>query len=171
MDKIRCKWANQNKELMDYHDYEYGFRITSDFQYFERFMLEIFQAGLSWATILKKREYFRKAFDNFDFYKIAKYDDSKIKELLSNKNIIRNRLKIEATIYNSKKFIDIVEKYGSFDNYILKLNKEYTKEDLLKIFKKEFKFMGKLILEEFMMSVGLWPVKHEDRCFLYKNLL
>lgn len=169
MDKVRCKWANHSKELMDYHDYEYGFRITSDFQYFERLTLEIFQAGLSWATVLKKRENFKKAFDNFDFYKIAEYDSHKINELLNDKNIIRNKLKIQATIYNAKKFINIVKENGSFDNYILKLNKQYEKEELLKILKKEFKFIGKLILEEFMMSSGIWPVKHEKECFLYSN--
>mgnify|MGYP000938885352 CR=1 FL=1 len=169
MDKIRCKWANHGPELMAYHDYEYGIRISSDFLYFERLTLEIFQAGLSWATILKKREAFREAFDNFDFYKIAKYDENKIIQLLNNKEIIRNRLKIEATIFNANQFINIVKKYGSFDNYITNLNNNYNKEDLLKIFKKEFKFMGKLILEEFMMSTGLWPVKHDEQCFLYKR--
>ncbi len=168
MDKIRCRWVKDSKELIAYHDYEYGVRINSDFDYFERLTLEIFQAGLSWATILKKRDSFRIAFDNFDFYKISQYDENKKKQLLENKEIIRNRLKIEATIYNANKFIEIVNKYGSFDNYIVELAKK-DREEVLKVFKKEFKFMGKLIVEEFMMSVGFWPIKHDKECFLYKS--
>jgi len=167
MEKKRCKWAINSKELSDYHDNEYGFRITDNRLYFERLILEIFQAGLSWSTILKKRESFRKAFDDFDFYKIANYDESKINNLLNNKNIIKNRRKIEATVYNAGRFIDLVNKFGSFDNFINKqpLN---NKEEILKVFKQNFKFVGPFIIEEFLMSVGLWEVKHEKECFMYK---
>ena len=168
MEIKRCKWANASKELAEYHDNEYGFRITDDILYFERLTLEIFQAGLSWATILKKRTAFRKAFDNFDFYKIAKYNEKKIESLLLDSTIIRNKKKIEATVYNAGVFITITNENKSFDAF---LNKQPidNREELLKIFKKHFKFMGILILEEFMMSVGLWPVKHEKECFLYKE--
>ena len=168
MEKNRCKWANAGKELADYHDNEYGFRITDDILYFERLTLEIFQAGLSWATILKKRVAFQKAFDGFDFYKIAKYKEKKIESLLQDNAIIRNKKKIEATIYNAGVFIKIINDNKSFDNYLAKQPVD-NREELLKVFKKNFKFMGVLILEEFMMSVGVWPVKHEKGCFLYKG--
>ena len=117
---------------------------------------------------LKKREAFREAFENFDFYKIAKYNDKKVEELLSNKEIIRNKRKIFATIYNAKKFIEILENFGSFNNFILKQQID-DKNKLLKMFKERFKFIGPLILEEFMMSVGLWNIRHERECFLYKK--
>ncbi|MCK4798326.1 MAG: DNA-3-methyladenine glycosylase I [Spirochaetes bacterium] len=166
MKKIRCKWANGSEELAHYHDKEYGFIISDDIPYFERLTLEIFQAGLSWATILKKRNAFCKAFDDFDFLKIAFYDEKKVALLLQDKSIIRNRLKITATIYNAQQFINIVKEYGNFNNFIhsLPIN---NREEILKIFKKRFRFIGPLIVEEFMMSVGLWKVKHEKDCFLF----
>ena len=102
----RCKWVNLNNKLyIDYHDKEWGKPFFDDNHLFEMLVLEMFQAGLSWECILNKREYFRKAFDNFDYNIISKYDDKKIEELLSNKNIIRNRLKIESAINNAKAFI------------------------------------------------------------------
>jgi DNA-3-methyladenine glycosylase I len=166
--KIRCKWANNSLELKNYHDFEYGFRIEEDFLYFERLVLEMFQAGLSWSTILKKRSAFRIAFDNFDFYKVSNYDEEKVRNLLENKEIVRNRLKINATIYNAKKFKEIVKNYGNFDKYIQTLPIT-DREKILKIFKSNFKFMGPLIVEEFMMSVGFWSVKHEETCFLFNG--
>lgn len=164
--KIRCKWANASPELQHYHDFEYGFKISDDFLYFERLILELFQAGLSWQIILKKREAFRIAFDNFNFYKISNYDENKIDQLLNNSAIVRNRLKIRATIYNAQKFVKLVEIFGNIDNYIKTLPLD-DKNEVVKIFKKEFKFMGQLIVEEFMMSVGIWKVKHEEECFLF----
>jgi len=166
-DKIRCKWADTTPELKNYHDFEYGFKINDDILYFERLILELFQAGLSWSTILKKRNAFRLAFDNFDFNKISKYDDSKISELLENPGIIRNKLKINATIYNAKQFIQIIDKYKSFNNFLNSLTIE-NHDEIIKIFRKTFKFMGPLIVEEFMMSTGFWKVKHEENCFLFK---
>jgi len=167
MEKKRCKWACYSKELMDYHDFEYGFKITDDRLYFERLILEIFQAGLSWSTILKKRDSFRNAFDDFDFYKIANYDEVKINMLLNNSGIIRNRRKIEATIYNAGRVVDIINENESFDNFIKRLPLN-DKNEILKIFKSNFKFVGPLIIEEFLMSVGLWEVRHEKECFMYK---
>ncbi len=168
MNKTRCKWAAYSKELQKYHDFEYGYRIKDDLLYFERLILEIFQAGLSWEIILKKRKAFQIAFDRFNFYKIAEYKEKKINELLNNNAIVRNSRKIYSTIYNAKKFIDIIKEYKSFDNYIRSFN-YFDKNKVLKIFKNQFKFIGPLIIEEFMMSVGLWKVKHEKECFLYNK--
>jgi DNA-3-methyladenine glycosylase I len=163
--KKRCTWAESNPLLKDYHDHEYGFKIKDDILYFERLILEIFQAGLSWLTILKKREAFRKAFDNFDFYKVSSYDENKIQNLLNDKGIIRNKLKIKAAVLNAEKFIEIINEKGSFDNYMntLPIN---NREEIIEIFRKTFKFTGPLIIEEFMMSTGFWPVKHDNNCFL-----
>ena len=97
-----------------YHDYHYGFRITDDFELFGRLILEINQAGLSWETILKKQEFFFEAFDEYDFYKIAKYDNLKIEALMQNAGIIRNKLKINAVIYNAQQIIDLKNEFGSF---------------------------------------------------------
>jgi DNA-3-methyladenine glycosylase I len=166
-EKTRCKWADSSSEMRKYHDKEYGFRIKDDILYFERLTLEIFQAGLSWQTILKKRPAFRLAFDDFDFRKVAFYKTGKINKLLNDKDIVRNRLKITATIYNANEFINIIDVFGSFDKFLKKQNFG-DRELILKLFRKHFKFTGPLIVEEFMMSTGLWKVKHSPDCFLYK---
>jgi DNA-3-methyladenine glycosylase I len=153
--------------MRNYHDNEYGFRIKDDVQYFERLTLEIFQAGLSWQTILKKRFAFRNAFDDFDFLKVARYKTRKINSLLNNKGIVRNRLKINATIYNANEFIKIIDSFGSFDKFMKKQDYD-DRNYMLKLFKKHFKFTGPLIIEEFMMSTGFWKVRHSQDCFLYK---
>ena len=115
----RCFWVNlNNPRYVDYHDKEWCVPSHDDNYLFEMLVLESFQAGLSWECILNKRDYFKSSFDNFDYKKISKYDESKILELLNNKNIIRNKLKIKATITNSKIFMDIQKEYGSFSNYI-----------------------------------------------------
>ena len=116
---MRCKWVNLDNELyIKYHDKEWGIPSHDDKYLFEMLLLESFQAGLSWECILNKRENFRISFDNFDYYKISKYDDKKIEELLNNKKIIRNKLKIKAAINNAKVFINIKKEYKSFNNYI-----------------------------------------------------
>ena len=115
----RCKWVNMDNPLyIKYHDEEWGVASHDDNYLFEMLILESFQAGLSWECILNKRENFRKAFDNFNYNKIVKYDDNKINELMNDKGIIRNRLKIKSTINNAKIFIDIRKEYGSFDKYL-----------------------------------------------------
>ncbi|MEG2800658.1 MAG: DNA-3-methyladenine glycosylase I, partial [Longicatena sp.] len=115
MEKQRCLWANNAPELYKkYHDEEWGVSVHDDHKLFEMLVLESFQAGLSWLTILKKRENFRKAFDNFDVRKVAQYDEEKIAELTSDKSIIRNSLKIKATIKNAQVYIAIQEEFGSF---------------------------------------------------------
>ena len=115
----RCHWVDLKEPLyINYHDTEWGVPVYDDNKLFEMLLLESFQAGLSWICILKKREYFREAFDNFDFELIANYKEDKIKELLNNPKIIRSKRKIEASILNAKIFIKIRKEYGSFSNYI-----------------------------------------------------
>jgi len=115
--KIRCKWCVGDALYEEYHDSEWGKPVHDDHKLFEFLLLETFQAGLSWITILRKRENFRKAFDNFDYRKIAKYDETKIEELLQDAGIIRNRLKVHAAVSNAQAFIKIQEEFGSFSSY------------------------------------------------------
>ena len=115
---IRCKWAELDDLMRKYHDEEWGVPVHNDLLHFEFLILEGAQAGLSWSTILNKRENFRKAFDNFDYTKVASYTEQKVEDLLTNKGIIRNRLKIGATIGNAKAFLKVEKEFGSFDKYI-----------------------------------------------------
>ena len=114
----RCPWFESDKLLIKYHDEEWGKPKYDDNEIFECFILEMFQAGLSWLTILKKREGFRKAFDNFDIVKVSKFDQSKIEQLLLNDEIIRHDQKIKSAVYNAKKFLEVKDKYGSFSKFI-----------------------------------------------------
>ena len=164
-EKQRCRWADSSEEMQKYHDEEYGFPVTDDTVYFERLILELFQAGLSWQTILRKRENFRKAFDYFDFRKIALYSEAERIRLKNDAGIIRNHRKIEATIFNARIFGEIIDKFGSFHQYLIGLPLDNHPE-IVKIFRKQFRFMGPLIIEEFMMSTGHWPVQHDPECFL-----
>ena len=118
MNKKRCSWAGEEEIYVKYHDEEWGIPTHDDEELFEMLVLESFQAGLSWITILKKRENFRKAFDNFDVCKVAEYDDEKVGELLSNEGIIRHKGKITSAINNAQVFIEIQDEFESFDNYI-----------------------------------------------------
>ena len=116
---IRCKWCNlKNEKYIEYHDKEWGVAIYDDKHLYEMLILESFQAGLSWECVLNKREDFRKAFDNFEIDKVSDYDEKKVQELLKNENIIRNKLKINAAINNSKIFKEIQNEYKTFSNYI-----------------------------------------------------
>lgn len=179
MDKKRCFWCNlDNKLYVDYHDKEWGVPTYDDNELFELLILESFQAGLSWECILNKREYFRKSFDNFDYKKISKYDDKKIDELLSNKNIIRNKLKINAAINNSKIFMSIQKEYKSFSNYIWSFtdNKiiyenDKTKSELSDLIsndlkKRGMKFVGTTIIYSYLQAIGIIN-SHDDDCFLH----
>jgi len=116
--KIRCPWTGSDQLMIDYHDTEWGIPVHDDKKWFEFLLLEAFQAGLSWKTVLHKRANFRRAFDEFDYLKIADYSGDKIAELLNNKGIIRNKLKIHSTISNAKAFIQIINQLGSFDQFI-----------------------------------------------------
>ncbi len=180
----RCNWAESNPLLQEYHDKEWGVPVHNDQLHFEFMVLDAFQAGLSWLTILKKRENFRKAFDNFDFYKIAKYNDAKIQQLLANEGIIRNKLKIEATINNAIRIQEIIHEFGSFDTYIwqfvnsktLRNNWVNFKEIPAKtiqsdgmskeLLKRGFKFVGSTICYSYMQAAGMIN-DHETSCFRY----
>jgi DNA-3-methyladenine glycosylase I len=184
---IRCDWPGDNSLMIKYHDEEWGRPLHDDKLLFEFIVLDTFQAGLSWYIVLKKREHFRKAFDYFDPEKIAKYDNDKLDELLNNKNIIRNRMKIKATINNAKSFLKIVDKYGSFDKFIWQFtdykviqNKWEKHEDIpvkteiSDLMSKElknngFKFVGSTICYAFMQATGMVN-DHLTKCFRHKQL-
>ncbi len=169
----RCGWVNEDPLYIDYHDHEWGVPVYDDRLLFEYLNLEGAQAGLSWYTILKKRENYRKAFDNFDPTKIITYDEKKIEELLSNEGIVRNRLKVNAVVTNAKAFFQIVEEFGSFHTYIWsfvdgKPIKNHFKtldevpatteisDRLSKDLKKRgFKFVGRAICYAFMQATGM----------------
>ncbi len=153
-----------------YHDTGYGFSIDNDNELFERLVLEINQAGLSWDTILRKQRNFRKAFNKFSIKKVASYDDKEQKRLLSDIGIIRNRLKIEAVIYNANAIQKLQREHGSFKMW-LDLNYSKTKEEWIKIFKETFKFTGGEIVNEFLQSTGYLLNPHDTRCPIYKKVI
>lgn len=178
--KIRCKWCNLNNPLyVEYHDKEWGITNFDDKYLFEMLILESFQAGLSWECVLNKRENFRIAYDNFDIEKVVLYDDNKINELLNNKNIIRNELKIKASINNTIIFKNIQIEYGNFYNYlkekcgtnILYENNKVTNylSDLISndLKKRGMKFVGSTIIYSYLQAIGIIN-SHEKNCFLYK---
>lgn len=153
-----------------YHDKHYGFPIESDDELFCRLILEINQAGLSWTTILKKQEGFRKAYHNFNIKKVASYKERDFTRLMNDPGIIRNRLKINAAIENAKAIIALQKEFGSFKNWIDK-NHPLEKEGWVKLFKKTFRFTGGEIVNEFLMSTGYLPGAHEETCTIYNKVL
>ena len=178
---MRCKWCNQkNPKYIEYHDYEWCKPNFDEKYLFEMLILESFQAGLSWECVLNKREEFRKCYDNFDIDKICLYDESKINELLQNKNIIRNKLKIKMSINNAKIFKKIQNEYGSFYNCLKKFtdgkiiyeNDKTTNELSDKISeylqKKGMKFVGSTIIYSYLQAIGI-IYSHDKECFMYKN--
>ena len=177
----RCKWCNLNNPLyIEYHDKEWGIPNFDDKYLFEMLLLESFQAGLSWECILNKRKYFKKAYENFDIDKIINFDERKIKELLSNDKIIRNKLKINASINNAKIFKNIQNEYGSFYKYLL----TFTKNKILKetnkttnnlsdsiskdLIKSGMKFVGSTIIYSYLQATG-FIYSHEKECFMSKE--
>lgn len=183
--KTRCDWVNGGNELYhDYHDNEWGRVLHDDRLLFEFLTLEGAQAGLSWATVLNKREGYRKAFDNFVIEKVAKYDDKKIAELLDNPEIVRNKLKVNSTVKNAQIILEIQEEYGSFDQYIWQFTDGKTirntwktmgdvpastpeSDDMCKVLKKRgFKFVGTTICYAFMQATGMVN-DHTVDCFCY----
>ena len=178
----RCKWVNlKNKIYLDYHDNEWGKEEHEDRMLFELLILEGFQAGLSWECVLNKREYFREAFDNFDYIKISKYDSKKINELLNNQNIIRNKLKINATITNANIFIEIQKEFDSFDKYIwsftngkviknmddnLKTTSKLSDEISKDLKRRGMKFVGSTIIYSYLQAIGIIN-DHELNCDFY----
>lgn len=168
MGKPRCNWCANDLLLSTYHDLEWGHYAGDDeeYRYFEKMALEIFQAGLSWRTILYKRENFRRAFDNFHVDTVALYGEQKIAQLLDDAGIVRNRKKIDAVIHNARQIIVLREQFGSFPAYLATLN--VTEIDKVhKEFKKRFQFMGSTVTESFLQTVGKIPVRHEPQCWLY----
>lgn len=183
----RCPWAINDRLLIAYHDKEWGVPIHDDRKFFEMLILEGMQAGLSWITVLRKRENFHKAFDNFDPQKIAHYDQHKIKELLADTGIIRNRLKINAVVQNAKCFLLIQKEFGSFDEYIWTFGDgkpitsgwSYVKEiparteisDKISkdLKKRDFKFVGSTICYALMQATGLVN-DHVKDCFRFCDL-
>ena len=153
-----------------YHDNHYGFPIHDDNELFGRLIMEINQAGLSWETILKKEDNFRKAYDNFDIKKIALYSEIDRDRLLSDAGIIRNKLKVNAAIENAKTILIIQKEYGSFEKW-LEYHHPQSKENWVKLFKKTFRFTGGEIVNEFLMSIGYLPGAHVPSCPVYKSIL
>jgi DNA-3-methyladenine glycosylase I len=153
-----------------YHDNEYGFPIDDDDLLFARLVLEINQAGLSWETILKKKDNFFKAFDDFNIDKVSHYTEKKKEKLMQDAGIIRNRLKIEATIHNAKCIKAIQKEFNSFKNW-LDHHHPKTKEEWVKLFKQTFRFTGGEIVNEFLMSTGYLPRAHTSTCPVYKKVM
>jgi len=186
--KQTCSWPKGDPLLTKYHDTEWGVPLHNDKKLFEFLILEGFQAGLSWLTVLKKRENFRKAFDTFDFNKVAKYDQRKINALLQDSGIIRNKLKIESAITNAKAFIDVRKEFGTFNKYIWNFtgNKPIHNEfELMKAIpaktglsdliskdlkKRGFKFVGSTIVYAHMQATGMVN-DHITSCFRYKEII
>ena len=152
-----------------YHDTQYGFPIDSDNELFCRLILEINQAGLSWTTILNKQENFRKSYSNFEISKVANYGEKQIKRLLSDSGIIRNKLKINAAIFNAKKIIELKKIHGSFKKW-LDYNHPKSINQWVKVFKESFKFTGPEIPKEFLMSTGYIPGAHIKTCKIFNQV-
>ncbi len=186
--KARCTWPTDNPLMIKYHDKEWGVPVHNDRKLFEFLLLEGFQAGLSWNTILNKRENFRKAFDNFDFNKVANYNKRKINSLMKDAGIIRNKLKIESAVTNAKAFIEVRKQFGTFNKYIwgfvnnkpiinnhkrLKDIPASTKlSDLISkdLKKRGFKFVGTTIIYAHMQATGMVN-DHTTDCFRYKHII
>jgi len=185
--KKRCAWCDENSPLyIEYHDNEWGVPESDDHKLFEMLILEGMQAGLSWLTILKKREGFREAFDGFDCQKMARYSEEKIEELLTNEEIIRNRLKVNAAIKNARVFLELQEEFGSFSTYLWQwiggrsvqnafstINELPAKTDVSEKISKDLKkrgmnFVGPTIIYAFMQAVGMVN-DHETGCFRYQQ--
>lgn len=179
--KNRCKWCNLNNKIyIDYHDNEWGILNTDDNYLYEMLILESFQAGLSWECVLNKRKAFKLAYDNFDIDKVINYDDNKINELINNKNIIRNKLKIKASINNSKIFKEIINEYKSFYNYLCTFTNNETFYEVGKttsllsdeiskdLIKRGMKFVGSTIIYSYLQAVGI-IYSHDRKCYLYKE--
>lgn len=170
-DYIESLKDDEIKELnKTYHDFQYGYPIHNDNELFGRLILEINQAGLSWNTILKKQSNFRKAYDGFDIARIANYGEADRARLLSDSGIIRNRLKVDAVIYNAKVITAFIKEYGSFENW-LNYNNPHTKDEWVKLFKKHFKFVGGEIVGEFLISSGYLKGAHKESCPIYSKIL
>lgn len=184
----RCSWCESDELYIKYHDEEWGTPVHNDRKHFEFLVLECFQAGLNWLIVLRKRENFRKAFDNFDPGKVAKYDKMRINRLLKDDGIIRNRMKIEAAVNNAKRFLEVKNEFGTFDRYMWgfvnnkpvlnnwrklsqipatsKLSDEISKD----LKKRGFKFVGSTVIYAHLQAIGIVN-DHLVSCFRYKELI
>ncbi len=187
LEKKRCAWCKSHPLYIQYHDNEWGVPVHDDLKLFEFLVLENFQAGLNWLTILKKRKDFSKYLDNFDYYKIANYNHDKLNSLLKNSKLIRNKLKIKALKNNAICFIKIQKKYGSFNNYIWgfinnkPINNKYYSIDKIPskstlsekiswdLRKEGFKYVGGTIIYAYMQAIGMIN-DHKKDCFRYKEI-
>lgn len=185
--KVRCSWCGDDPLYIKYHDSEWGVPVYADRVLFEYLLLETFQAGLSWITILRKRQNFAQAFDQFDYQKIALYDAKKYDELIQNKGIIRNKLKIKSATGNANAFIKIQKEFGSFSTYIWSfsnnkpLNNNWASTDELPastalsekiskdLKKRGFKFVGATVIYAFMQAIGMVN-DHMNKCFRHKEI-
>ncbi|PWN71207.1 DNA-3-methyladenine glycosylase I [Chryseobacterium phosphatilyticum] len=183
MEKIRCGWCSKDDLYRSYHDNEWGKPVYDDETIFEFLILESFQAGLSWYTILSKRDHFRKAFDHFNYKKMALYTDKKVEELMNNPGIIRNRLKIVAAITNAQKFLEVQKEFGSFSKYIWGFISGVPIDNMPKALsdvpatteisdviskdlkKRGFKFMGSTVVYAHMQATGMVN-DHIESCFI-----
>ena len=183
----RCGWSISDPLMIDYHDKEWGVPVHDDRTHFEMIVLDGAQAGLSWQTVLKKREAYREAFDNFDVRKVSRYDDKKISALLNNPGIIRNRLKINSAVVNAKAFLEVTGEFGSFDKYIWRFVGNRTIHNSWKslkelpaktslsdgmskdLRKRGFTFVGSTICYAYMQASGMVN-DHTTECFRYKEL-
>lgn len=165
-----CENAPQHPIHGPYHDHEYGFPVSDDRVLFERFVLEINQAGLSWLTVLKKREAFREAYENYDIARIAAYGDEERARLLSDAGIIRNRLKVNAVIHNAGVVLQMKDSHGSFLQW-LDAHHPQPLSAWVKLFKKTFRFTGPEIVNELLMSCGYLPGCHRDDCPIQARVL
>lgn len=186
-EKVRCSWCGSDPLYVKYHDEEWGVPVKDDQTMFEFLLLETFQAGLSWITILRKRENFRKAFDNFDYKKIAKYNQSKIDALLQDEGIIRNKLKVNSAVTNAKAFMEIQKEFGSFSKYIWKFVNDKPIKNVWKthkdapatspesdalskdLKKRGFKFVGSTVVYAHMQATGMVN-DHINSCFRYHEV-
>ncbi|MEM9649751.1 MAG: DNA-3-methyladenine glycosylase I [Bacteroidota bacterium] len=187
MSKHRCGWCEGDALYESYHDEEWGTPVRDDDSLFEFLVLETFQAGLSWITVLKKRENFRSAFDHFDYKKIVDYEQSKIDGLLSDPGIIRNKLKVHATVSNARAFMEIQQEFGSFSAYIWGFVDDVPIKNTLQNYKdgpattplsdtiskdlkkRGFKFVGSTVIYAFMQAIGMVN-DHEVSCFRYDEV-
>lgn len=187
MNKERCKWCGTDPLYIEYHDTEWGVPVYDDHKLFEFLILETFQAGLSWITVLRKRENFRKAFDNFNYKKIATYNEAKFNELILDAGIIRNKLKIKATIANAISFMEVQQEFGSFSNYIWSFVKQKPIKNKRKsmqevpattelsdmvskdLKKRGFKFVGSTVIYAHMQATGMIN-DHVTACFRYNEV-
>jgi DNA-3-methyladenine glycosylase I len=183
----RCEWAGKDPLYNEYHDQEWGLPVYDDGKIFEFLILETFQAGLSWITILRKRENFRKALDGFDYNKIARYDEAKVQQLMNDPGIVRNKLKIRATVSNAMAFLKVQEEFGSFSKYIWgftggkpiqnhfeKLSDVPARTELSDTISKDlkkrgFKFVGSTVVYAHMQATGMVN-DHCTYCFRHKEL-